>query len=70
MCKHGDFVKVPKALLLRDDYYSERDYVLIDRCMVDQIIELNRAGIKTTGCCCGHGKTEPTIVMYSGVVVG
>ncbi|MCK5645063.1 MAG: hypothetical protein KAJ19_29960 [Gammaproteobacteria bacterium] len=71
MCEHGDFVKVPKAKLLRNDYYSKRDYVLIDRCMVDEIIEMNKAGIVTTGCCCGHGETEPTVVVYgNGVMVG
>jgi len=32
--------------------------VCIDRCIVDKIKELWDLGIKTYGCCCGHGEQE------------
>ena len=30
--------------------------VSLDRCLANQIISLWNAGIKTYGCCCGHGE--------------
>lgn len=30
-------------------------YVNIDKCLIHEIIHLWEQGIKTTGCCCGHG---------------
>lgn len=35
--------------------------VAIDKCLLPEIIQLWEMGIKTTGCCCGHGKLEPFI---------
>lgn len=32
--------------------------VNIDKCLLPEIIHLWELGIKTTGCCCGHGKTD------------
>ena len=29
-----------------------------DRCLISEINNLNANGIKTIGCCCGHGKKE------------
>jgi hypothetical protein len=31
----------------------------VDACIADWVIELNRLGVYTTGCCCGHGR-EPS----------
>jgi hypothetical protein len=35
----------------------------IDECMKYMIPILNTYGIKTVGCCCGHGKYPMTIVV-------
>ena len=35
----------------------------IDKCMKNLIRTLNEDGIKTLGCCCGHGKYNETIVI-------
>ena len=35
--------------------------VSIDKCLLPEIISLWEQGIKTTGCCCGHGKSDPFI---------
>lgn len=46
-----------------DSCYSEK-YVDIDKCLLPEILELWKMGIKTTGCCCGHGKHE---IAFIGV---
>lgn len=35
--------------------------VAIDKCLLPEILKLWEMGIKTTGCCCGHGKQEAFI---------
>lgn len=35
--------------------------VSIDKCLLSEVVELWELGIKTTGCCCGHGRLEPFI---------
>lgn len=35
----------------------------VDACIADKIVELNRQGIYTTGCCCGHGKAPATATI-------
>lgn len=40
--------------------------VTVDACIADAVVELNRQGIYTTGCCCGHGKAPATAtIMFS-----
>lgn len=34
----------------------EAKYVTVDKCLIHEIIGLWESGIKTTGCCCGHGE--------------
>ena len=41
--------------------YAEATTVSIDKCLLPEILNLWEMGIKTTGCCCGHGKSEPFI---------
>ncbi len=51
----GDPVKAP-------DWWH-RETICVDRCIIPQIEALWAAGVKTLGCCCGHGKTSPSIVI-------
>lgn len=44
-----------------DDNMKTFKTVSIDKCLLPEILELWEMGIKTTGCCCGHGKLEPFI---------
>ena len=37
---------------------GEPKTVAIDKCLLPEIVALWEQGIKTTGCCCGHGNTE------------
>ncbi|MEE9316530.1 MAG: hypothetical protein V3U97_05415 [bacterium] len=52
MCKWGDTVEVE----IIKEHVSLGNKVHVDRCMSKVVKELNRLGLKTTGCCCGHGK--------------
>lgn len=39
--------------------YDSKKYknsILVDECLADEIESLWNKGIRTTGCCCGHGK--------------
>jgi len=38
----------------------------IDSCIAFLIFQLNLIGIKTIGCCCGHGKGYPNVTCISG----
>lgn len=44
-----------------DDSMKEPMTVSIDKCLLPEILELWEMGIKTTGCCCGHGKQSAFI---------
>ena len=34
---------------------AKTKYINIDKCLLPEIVSLWEQGIKTTGCCCGHG---------------
>ena len=38
----------------------------IDECMKEEIFNLNKQGIKTLACCCGHKKYPKTIIYKKG----
>lgn len=44
-----------------DDSELVTKFVSVDKCLIGEIISLWEMGIKTTGCCCGHGRLEPFI---------
>lgn len=52
MCKWGNNVEVEVI----KEHVSLGHKIHIDECMAKTIEELNKLGLKTTGCCCGHGK--------------
>lgn len=37
----------------------------VDKCLLPEILKLWEMGIKTTGCCCGHGHSD---LSYIGVL--
>jgi hypothetical protein len=37
--------------------------VHVDTCIADTIVELNRQGVYTTGCCCGHGNAPASATI-------
>jgi hypothetical protein len=42
--------------------FKEFRYVAIDKCLIKEIIDLWEQGIKTTGCCCGHGQSDKAFI--------
>lgn len=36
--------------------------VAIDKCLLPEILKLWESGIKTTGCCCGHGNANKAFI--------
>lgn len=39
--------------------------ICIDSCIAETIKLLWQAGVETLGCCCGHGKSSPSLVIAS-----
>ena len=40
----------------------ESKYVNIDKCLMREVLDLWEMGIKTTGCCCGHGNSSRSFI--------
>jgi hypothetical protein len=43
--------------------------VCIDRCIHQIVASLNAGGVRTTACCCGHGKIHGRIELEDGRVL-
>lgn len=39
--------------------------VCVDKCLLPEVVSLWERGIKTTGCCCGHGKSDMAFIGVS-----
>jgi len=51
MCLHGIYKKVN---IINQEQNKER--MVIDACIANEIKHLNEQGVITLACCCGHGK--------------
>ncbi len=53
-------LKIPDNITIRynNPERKEREFVYIDKCLVDEVKGLWKLGIITTGCCCGHNIRE------------
>lgn len=40
-----------------------RHLVYVDSCIANYVQKMNDLGIITVGCCCGHGKSEPQVLV-------
>ncbi len=71
MCKHGEEVLmlVPIPASLASDGRFRWDVKDVDRCISQLVKALNDAGIYTAGCCCGHGKSDGSIVLHDGSIL-
>jgi len=45
-------------------YFKKKRVVLIDKCLVALIEDLNRNSFPTIFSCCGHGMLNPYILLY------
>ena len=57
----GEQVVLDLPAFVRPD--KEKRTVSIDKCIVPVIEGLWDAGVYTLGCCCGHGKENPSVVL-------
>jgi hypothetical protein len=40
--------------------------IYVDSCIASIVIALNKVGVKTRACCCGHGKDDGSILLADG----
>ena len=69
-CSYHIFLPYPNEKLV--DGKLEFKCVDIDKCLLSEVVGLWELGIKTTGCCCGHKKSEPFISVrkeYGGIML-
>ena len=64
MCKWGTdvIVKLPDDVAT----WKQNRTISIDSCIVPTIIYLWQHHIETIGCCCGHGKDDPDVILPDG----
>lgn len=60
-CSYQIYLPWKCKLSWKDDADKMPVSVSIDKCLLPEIISLWEMGIKTTGCCCGHGVAAPYI---------
>lgn len=46
--------------------WQERE---IDACIAEIVDALNKGGVLTMNCCCGHGKRAGSILLHDGRVI-
>ncbi len=69
-CPHcGRMPVMMKVTIAADLSPTGKEYekeMPIDACIADMVKALNDGGIKTRGCCCGHGVTTGHINLMDG----
>ena len=58
----------PKNFIKYNCFEGYRDSVIVDACLADEIEDLWSKGIKTTGCCCGHGEELGSILVTNDCI--
>lgn len=48
---------------MRSNEVSIQLNVIVDRCLADELLDLNARGITTTCSCCGHGGKRPAHII-------
>lgn len=55
----------PEVILPKPEWSSRENGVCVDACIADTILMLWANGIVTGGCCCGHNRMPPSVVLDS-----
>ena len=55
--------KLENQIAVKAPEWSEKDFISIDECIVEQMQALWEAGIVTLACCCGHGEGACSVVI-------
>lgn len=68
MCQWGTdtllYVPIPAELSHTGAF--RWDWKGVDSCIAPIVDALNKAGIYTASCCCGHGKADGIIALHDG----
>lgn len=66
-CEVGTF-ECQVTIPLPDNIDPEKQNrsISCDKCIVDVMQHLWSRGIQTLGCCCGHGKENPGVIIANG----
>jgi len=60
MCKNSEVIlDLPGNIAI----HRQNRTVCVDSCIADTIKHLWNKGCQTLGCCCGHGKNNPSIII-------
>lgn len=63
-CKNIDIGSYNAQISFKAPNWSSKDVINIDLCLKDEILNLWKHGIVTSGCCCGHNKNLGYIGVY------
>lgn len=63
MCSWGNDKIVRVIRRNNPDVSDGWHLVAVDACLAELVQAMNNAGIITLGCCCGHGKFPPSIIV-------
>ena len=55
--------EVPEIILPKPKWSSKTNGICVDACIADAIVMLWDNGIITRGCCCGHNKLNPSVIV-------
>ena len=71
MCEYGNVVilRVPIPEYLSYNKEFRWEYKDVDSCIAPIVDALNKAGIYTSGGCCGHGKEDGSILLHDGRIL-
>jgi hypothetical protein len=55
----------PEVILPKPDWSSRERGICVDACIADAIKMLWFYGVITDGCCCGHNREAPSVIIDS-----
>ena len=62
MCQSRNSTKIK---LCQPNLHSGKTEVWVDKCIAPLIQMLNDYGVRTIGCCCGHGKWKGSVFIQN-----
>ena len=63
MCDHGTMTVVTTPDWFWEERHHPEKGIAIDSCIADDLAAAWEAGVRTLGCCCGHGDEAPSVVL-------
>ena len=63
MCDHGTMTVVTTPDWFWEERHHPEKGIAIDSCIADDLAAAWEAGVRTLGCCCGHGDETPSVVL-------